>query len=503
MRRSPSSDNMNNGHEDIPHEAEEIQIHVELPNGKRVWWPATVEDVGNGDEKRGILAYASVVFHAAFDYPPEKCTAEILSNRTVRHETRAWVEGTWKRPEDGEPDDCVRNKIPREHHGDKTTSWQRTRESKTSKQQSGDDQKLYSPIIKKKSTTKRKKQSNTTCSQERQTDARQRGIEKNSEVPAVEKEIRTEMQEMRHRMAKLERKQQTNTQCNHMELINERVLVFRGGLGDEVLRQCTSTPRPSPAGNNAAYAHIFSRGVVKYQTKVDYKFFRYLLDDMEACVPYGSVLYTPSNDRDPSNSVRKERHVIFKTAGVFFDWLSIPKDINRKGVLIEEKNRNRTDVTPTIRIMGGVRWNKDNADAKVHIMVGRSCSDVPTSTVADETGDQETEVRDKGCAESGVECIAYASGHCEEGGDVFVDYPEVGKGNTGDLSEASIESSFSISWNAIPPLKRGIHAITPHFTDGVQYGWLTLRYPYALVRGHGMCSRMKEIIDRVELKGVL
>ena len=114
--------------DDIPHEAEEIQIHNELPNGKRVWWPATIEDVSKATESKGVLAYASVVFHAALDYPAEKCPAEIMSNRTIRHETRTWVEGTWKRPEDSVPDDCIERRTCRspQHTGDHTTSEERT-----------------------------------------------------------------------------------------------------------------------------------------------------------------------------------------------------------------------------------------------------------------------------------------------------------------------------------------------------------------------------------------
>ena len=84
----------------IPHEAEEIHIHIELLSGKRVWWPATVEDIRTCEEKPGVLAYASVVFHAAFQYPVERCDAEVLANNTIRTESRTWVESTWKRPED-------------------------------------------------------------------------------------------------------------------------------------------------------------------------------------------------------------------------------------------------------------------------------------------------------------------------------------------------------------------------------------------------------------------
>ena len=68
----------------IPHEAEEIHIHIELPTGKRVWWPATVEDVTPCEDKDGIIAYAAVVFHAAFQYPVERCNAEILASHTIR-----------------------------------------------------------------------------------------------------------------------------------------------------------------------------------------------------------------------------------------------------------------------------------------------------------------------------------------------------------------------------------------------------------------------------------
>ena len=252
---------------------------------------------------------------------------------------------------------------------------------------------------------------------------------------------------------------------------------------------------------------VFSRGTVMYQTKIDYKLFAYALDNIESSIPYGRVLCNPTDVESRGRSIWKERHVIFKDAAVFFDWLAIPKDINRKAVLVEDKNQTRTNRHQCVRIMGGARLQSDNADAKVEILVGRSCGIVRSQTERD--GEQsEDEPAGRRQAETShtdqnVECIAYASSHCEEGGDVFADYPEVDRTFIGELTEMNIDSTFSISWSAIPPLKRGQHVITPHFTEGVQLGWLSVRYPYILVRGHAMCDRIRATLDELTFAGVV
>lgn len=304
----------------------------------------------------------------------------------------------------------------------------------------------------------------------------------------------------------MERRDEVGSKCNHTELINERVHALRASLGDEILRNCTNIPRPGTTDNNSAYAHMFSRGAVKYQTKIDYKLFSYALDDIESSVPYGSVLYKPSSVESLGRSIRRERHVIFRNAAVFFDWLTIPKDINRRAVLVEDKNQARTNGSQSVRIMGAVRNNFDDVDGKIEILVGRSCGIVrsnPDPSVGGNRGSSGVNEGEKVRDDQEVECIAYASSHCEEGGDVFVDYPEVGATSMGELTEMYIDSTFSISWNAIPPLKRGQHAITPHFTEGVQLGWLTVRYPYVLVRGHAMCSRIRTTLEELTFSGVV
>ena len=138
---------------------------------------------------------------------------------------------------------------------------------------------------------------------------------------------------------------------------------------------------------------------------------------------------------------------------------------------------------------------------------GRSCGIV--RSIAEATGEESENVAagrrqsETSHGDQNVECIAYASSHCEEGGDVFADYPEIDSTCIGELTEMHIDSTFSISWNAIAPLKRGQHAITPHFTEGVQLGLLTVRYPYILVRGHAMCTRIRAVLDELTFSGVV
>ena len=489
----------------IPQEAEEIHVHIELPSGKRVWWPATVEDVTLCEDKKGVLAYASVVFHASFQYPVERCNAEVLSNHTIRTESRTWVESTWKRPDDhverdvesaGESESKLRTQEKRQTGSNASKGQSEEVRRKSQKEDDKDFVAMDSESTKAKKKRKVKRP-RTSSKADKQSSPNH---------PPQQQNLVRDMEDLRRRLVLMERKEQMGSQCNHMELINERVHALRASLGDEILRHCTNIPRPGATGNNSAYAHVFSRGAVKYQTKIDYKLFAYALDHIESSIPYGKVLYKPTDIESRGRSVRKERHVIFKDAAVFFDWLAIPRDINRKAVLVEDKNQTRTNGHQYVRIMGGGRVQTDNADAKVEILVGRSCGIVrshaePTREHSEEpAGRRQPET----ChIDRNVECIAYASSHCEEGGDVFADYPEIDVTSIGELTEMCIDSTFSISWNAIPPLKRGQHAITPHFTEGVQLGWLTVRYPYVLVRGHAMCSRIRPTLDELTYAGVV
>ena len=264
-------------------------MHIELPSGKRVWWPATVEDVTPCGDKRGVLAYASVVFHAAFQYPVERCNAEMLTNQTIRTESRTWVESTWKRPEDhvdreAEPAGECKPKLRTQGKKEAGCNTSKEQSEQVRQKSLKDDDAEFVAVDPDSTKAKKKrkvKRPRTTSKPTKQSSP--------NHQPAQNDLVR-DLEDLRRRLVLMERKDQMVTQCNHMELINERVHALRAILGDEVLRQCTNIPRPGATGNNSAYAHVFSRGTVKYQTKIDYKLFAYALDDIESSVPYGKVL---------------------------------------------------------------------------------------------------------------------------------------------------------------------------------------------------------------------
>ena len=297
-----------------PQEAEEIQLHYELPSGKKVWWPATVEDIVPCNEEPGVIAYASVVFHAAHGYATEQCRAQIRRNRTIKTESRIWTESTWRRPDepieggaDEEKKSSVhatqdvapkRNEpnVERVTRGSSKRPPTRTRSHRNSNRnvEVPNDSSCTDRIpqtIQGQSTMvvldeeteshpKRKKRESNTSETKQAVPVRESSVR--TDIPA---DLLKDLQDMRERLGQVERKQLTDSKCNHMELITERVHALRTLLGDEVLKNSLTIPRPGTSGNNVAYGHIFAREVVRYQTKIDYKMFCYALEDIKSSTP--------------------------------------------------------------------------------------------------------------------------------------------------------------------------------------------------------------------------
>ena len=71
------------------------------------------------------------------------------------------------------------------------------------------------------------------------------------------------------------------------------------------------------------------------------------------------------------------------------------------------------------------------------------------------------------------------------------------------LSDDAIESAFYISWVALIPLARGKFAVMPYFSEGVQLGIVTLRYPCMLIQGRGVCNPFRYVLQQYPLNEVL
>ena len=311
---------------------------------------------------------------------------------------------------------------------------------------------------------------------------------------------------MKHQVKEIVEKElrRSRTMSDHAGLIEGRVRAARVLWTDELLRHCSTMPRPRKS-DDAPYAHVLTGGCVTHRFKIDYELFGYVLKDIEEKVdPYGSVMVTPSGDYMIGRSAKMTTDIIFNKASTFFDWLGITKDMDRMGILVEDRNQPGSGGTQSVRIMGALRQNLADADACIQLLVGRSASNITTSKIHErDPAVTAMDERDDAWGDGAVDCIAYATGHWDDENCEMAEPATVARGNTGPLVMESIDSTFSISWKALAPLCRRKYSVTPHFTEGVQMGYVTVRYPYILVRGRTACNQVRTALQGLPLEKLL
>ena len=144
--------------------------------------------------------------------------------------------------------------------------------------------------------------------------------------------------------------------------------------------------------------------------------------------------------------------------------------------------------------MGAVRRSEE-LGGPVHIHVGRSASHKPLVQVDKEGVNCNTEQQSQ--------VVAYADSAWDaENGD-FATSPSVATGAVGVLSEEAIDYTFSLTWDALQPLTEGKYSFTPYFSEGVQNGWVIVRYPYVLLRGRGTCNAVRQVLDSFPFSDVI
>ena len=457
----------------IPKVAEDILVLTELPTGRKEWWPATVEEVTESND-HCLLADATVLYHAAFSYKAERGTVQFHENGTVRTKIECWTEGAWRYPEDDvDPGASITNE-------------------------------RRAPSDTRQNDTPEKEKAISDRAPKDQRKQKRHKISPTHNASAPQPELYQMVQEIQARVADNERQMMVLTGERKNHEIGKRVTALRAVLTDTILRNAQSTPRPGVARNNSTFAHVLAVGSTEHRFQIDYDLFMYMLKDIEnAMLPYGSVIFKPSGEDLPGRAARMKRHVIFRNVRSWFSWLGITEDMNRAAILIEDKNQTRAGGVQSLRIMGAMRQNYDDEHACMQLHVGRSASNVKTARFADADPAVQAMYSDPTTSDGEVDCIAYASSCWNEENSVFAFNPSVRKGHTGPLSEDGLDSTFSISWEAKPPLSKGAYAVTPHFAEGVQLGYVVVRYPYVLVRGRSSCDAMREALYNFPLHEVL
>ena len=177
--------------------------------------------------------------------------------------------------------------------------------------------------------------------------------------------------------------------------------------------------------------------------------------------------------------------------------------MNRKAVLLEERDQQASGGTQALRVMASLRRNDEDENACLQILVGRSGSKVSTRKCEGEDPAEAVMEDYPTCGDADIPCLAYANSKWVQDTNGLVEHLHPWMGHTGPLSEEDITYTFSISWQAKKPLVKGKYKLTPNFSEGVHFGTLAVRYPYVLFRGRLTCDQSRAVLDTINLSAVI
>ena len=473
---------------ELPFGGEDIYVCFQLTDGKTVWWPATVEEWTVNPTDPDVLADAVIVYHAAFHHKAESADVQVLLDRTVRTTVTSYVDASWRftgeqfTPE--KPDDVSRTR--------------QCASSQPSDDGVGDPDGADAEVGDRVSAAATASTPKTPAQAQK---SKKRNMDKEDHGERQKwTSLAPNLTAIHERLLTLESASARNKKCDHADLVESRVRATRMIMMDTILRNASNLPRPRPADNNEKHMHVLATGCVEHTFHMDYDLFKYILTDIELTMrPYGSVLVKPYGDEIVGRTARVSRHVIFRTAKSFFDWLGITEDMNRMAVLVEDRDQHGTGGVQAMRVMGALRSNTEDANAMVQILIGRSGSGVSTGRCEAQDPAIDAMEEHPTCGDAHVECLAYANSHWDEDCNDFTESIVAVTGHTGPLTEEHIRSTFSISWQALKPLSKGKYSLTPTFAEGVQLGTVTVRYPYVLLRGRQACGQARLALNELRL----
>lgn len=457
----------------VPEEAEEIEVRFQLSSGAQVWWPGTVENVRKSSEP-GVVAEAEIMYHAAHDYQAERRNVRFLGNHLLRTQTSSWTDSTWKFPEqDAEENSSVQSEEIQERPVKKS--------QRTTLSLKGVDCQADIPV--------RKRRSSESISPR-----------------TLQRSVHT----LQHRVAKLESLIDLQSKCNHAELIDERVRAFKNVMSDEVVRSASTVPRPTSAVTLAPFGNALLQGCASHSIKCDYKMFRYIVQDLRYRFQRSSTLMFMDNAHPAVGAtLGAEQHIVFPDCCTFFNWLGMNHSMDIPKVLIEHRQNTRTG-NEVLRVMGGLQWDPENFESSITLFVGRSCSSTITTGRREEATSKQMKNSlffnegkdDESSQEDHVPelyreshpCISYDNSQWDETNMNFVAVPTELRKAPGVPKAEQITNTFSLSWEAVPPFSHRKYGHTPVEMEGVRLGYITVRYPYVLVRGIGVCSKIRSLL---------
>lgn len=456
----------------VPSEGEEIEILFELSPGRTAWWPTTVEEIRrNGEHDRDDCTAATVVYHAGHGQLQQSAAVKFMPGKRLLAQTLEWRECTWRLPDEDTTAPSERGT----RTGDVTTE---TCSIEETVKKTGTRAPQHEPA--------RKKLRSESVSDGVRTDESVRRAASSSEPT--------------YGMGDISARIKFETERVRVELDEKYAAAFRWALFDEIVRYAGTLPRPALHVNDGRFVNYLSRGCVEHTLKTQYPVFRTLLADIQTrFIDKSAPVVIRPDEMASSAAVRVECHVIFYTVRDFFEWVGITPDMNRRAFLIDDRRKVRAGATQAVRLMGSMQTPGSDDDGPIRIFLGQSSGGQRASSADD---------AEHPTAAGNMEgplgrCISYESSETDSGVATFKTDPSCTTTRTGVPTDEELYSTFSVSWNACPPAHLRHFAVAPSYTDGVQLGYVTVRYPYVLVRGRATCDPIRELISPELVREVL
>lgn len=418
----------------IPSAADVILVQFHIEKHGEVWWTATVEEINVMRPQRKVLAAATLMYHAEFGYGKERGRVQFLTSEVLRTEG-AGPPATWQ-----------------------TTHWCAQGENDQEHAAAKEDE-----IVQGQGKRKRSK--------------RQAGPSQAT------------MSDMQRRLVAVERDFKIFRQCDHADLIAERVNAMRVTLKVFAMDVLHKPIRPRRTGKPSPFGRTMLRDVIEVTATCDLDMFRYVATDL--CTKVCDVIYLPNfHATQYALHDTEEISIVFPDCGRMMTWLGVRDRSFLKALLL----RTATEKDGvTTRVLGGLQYSDSDPDRMLHVFVGKSCMKEPPSNDA-------VPAYNSAEKEGTCQTVSMETSQWDVVSESFVSPMKTGNGIQGmklltDDNAAAFDN-FSLTWNRFPGSSRRSPMATLANSESVRVGTLTLNMPAVILRSTEFGRIVSTVLNR-------
>lgn len=133
-----------------------------------------------------------------------------------------------------------------------------------------------------------------------------------------------------------------------------------------------------------------------------------------------------------------------------------------------------------LRLLGSMTHEEEDENGPIRIYPGRSIG--------------QTFIEDGIESDEEADCVEFPSKRFDEENRTFVKRPVKGVRKVGDLHQAEVKNTFSLSWEILRRVHSRKFSSDVIFSPGVVMGNIILRYPVVSFRGKSLCNEIKGIV---------